>query len=134
MLFVDFQISKRFLNNIPFLTSMIISTLELQKLLQNKKADFALIDVRDADELQYGMIPSAHHIPLYEIEKAFGLNEKDFKHKYHFEKPEKKKQIIVYCRTGSRSGVAAAYLERIEYSRVKNYSGSVLEWSRVDPT
>ncbi len=112
---------------------MIISTSELQQLLVSKKErkNLVLIDVRRQDELHNGMIPQAHHLPLYELEEALNLNAKDFKKKYRFEQPDKKKLIIVYCRTGGRSHIAASLLRGLGYT-AKNYKGSIWEWSEVD--
>ena len=62
---------------------MIITTEELKKLIDDKK-NFVLIDVRRQDELHYGMIPTAHHLPLNDIEDAFDLDKQSFKKKYRF--------------------------------------------------
>ncbi len=110
---------------------MIISTEELKKLIDEKK-NFVLIDVRRDDELHYGMIPTARHIPLHEIEEAFDLSEKGFREKYGFTKPTKKKLIVAYCRSGGRSNTAMELLARRGFM-VKNYKGSVGEWSKIDP-
>lgn len=110
---------------------MIITTEELKKLIDGKK-DFVLIDVRRQDELHYGMIPTAHHIPLHDIEEVFDLDEQSFKKKYGFTKPTPKKLIVVYCRSGGRSSTATSLLTSKGYT-VKNYKGSVGEWSKIDP-
>jgi rhodanese-related sulfurtransferase len=112
---------------------MIISTSELQQLLASprEREKFILLDVRRHDELHNGMIPHAHHLPLHELEEAFSLSSQDFKKKYGFEKPSKKKLIIVYCRTGGRSSIAASLLLQEGYT-AKNYQGSIWEWSEID--
>ena len=108
----------------------IISTDELREII-NSKRDYVLIDVRTKNELNYGMIPNAVHLCLDDFEKAFSLNEKDFFSKYNFKKPAKSELIVVYCRTGNRSGAAAEYLESKKYN-VRNYKGSVQAWSLID--
>jgi len=90
-----------------------------------------LIDVRNNDELQHGMIPTAKHLPMDEVEEAFGLDEKEFKEKYGFLKLTKEELIIVHCRTGFRSNGVAIYLRDNGY-HVKNYLGSVQAWSLID--
>jgi rhodanese-related sulfurtransferase len=36
--------------------------------------------------------------------------------------------VIVYCRSGGRSGQAAMILETMGFSNVKNLTGGVLAW------
>ena len=110
---------------------MIITTPELQKLINAKNKDYVLIDVRRHDELHNGMIPTAVHLPLYELEEVFALDEKTFKKKYNFKKPDKKKLIILYCRTGGRSYTATSLLSQKGF-RAVNYAGSIWEWSEID--
>ena len=59
------------------------------------------------------------------------LTDEEFEKLYEFEKPSKEDLVILYCRTGSRSGMATEYLKDKEYN-VKNYLGSVQEWSKID--
>jgi rhodanese-related sulfurtransferase len=106
-----------------------ISYSELKKRVDEKSC--LLIDVREKHELAYGMIPSAHHIPLGEIEAAFKMEESEFEQQYHFSKPKKGSEIIFYCRSGNRSAFAADAAQRLGYASI-NYVGSVLEWSRFD--
>ncbi len=109
---------------------MEISTNELKEFIDRKKG-YILIDVRNNHELNYGMIPSAVHLCLQDFEGAFDLDDNDFFDRYRFRKPSKSKLIIVYCRTGSRSGVAEEYLKNKGYN-VRNYRGSVKKWSLID--
>lgn len=108
----------------------IIETSELKKIIDSKR-EFVLIDVRNNDELEYGMISSSVHLCLQDFSEAFDLSDNDFFDKYNFRKPSKSKLIIVYCRTGNRSNIAAEYLKSKGYN-VKNYRGSVKEWSLID--
>ena len=50
---------------------------------------YTLIDVRNKDELIHGMIPTAKHIPLPELQQAFQLDVQSFKEKYGFEELER---------------------------------------------
>lgn len=117
---------------------MIISTEELKRMIENGgvsrevgQRDFILIDVRREEELVNGMIPTAKHICLDDFEHAFDLEQEEFKDKYGFDKPSKDYLIIVHCRTGGRSAIAAEHLRRKGYN-VKNYEGSVRAWSEID--
>ncbi len=42
--------------------------------------------------------------------------------------PLQQQEIIVYCRSGNRSGQACLVLESAGYTNVKNLSGGMLEW------
>ena len=70
---------------------------EVQEKLENGE-QLNIIDVREMDEVKEGKIPNAIHIPLGLVE--FKMNELD-----------KKKQYVMVCRSGARSGRAATYLE-----------------------
>ncbi|WP_026834066.1 rhodanese-like domain-containing protein [Exiguobacterium undae] len=70
---------------------------EVQEKLENGE-QLNVIDVREVDEVKEGKIPEAIHIPLGLVE--FKMNELD-----------KKKQYVMVCRSGARSGRAATYLE-----------------------
>lgn len=108
----------------------IITTEELRSLIENRKI-FFLIDVRTKSELDYGMIPTAHHISLNELGDAFDLEENEFKNKYGFKKPTKNDLIVFYCKTGVRSSTAQQNLKSKGYN-TRNYKGSVKEWSQID--
>jgi rhodanese-related sulfurtransferase len=40
----------------------------------------------------------------------------------------KEKEVICYCRSGIRSGMAAMILEQMGFANVKNLTGGMLEW------
>ncbi len=40
-------------------------------------------------------------------------------------------EVIVYCRSGSRSGMAAQFLSQNGFSNVRNLSGGMLHWQEV---
>lgn len=73
-----------------------------------------VIDVREVDEVKEGMIPGAIHIPLGLIE--FKMNELD-----------KKKEYVMVCRSGARSGRATTYLEGQGYD-VTNMDGGMMSY------
>lgn len=44
-------------------------------------------------------------------------------------------EVVVYCRSGGRSGQAIEFLQRLGYSNLTNLTGGVLRWSDdVDAT
>lgn len=40
----------------------------------------------------------------------------------------KKDEVVVYCRSGNRSGQAAMILEQLGFENVKNLTGGMLAW------
>ena len=84
--------------------------------MMERETDYILLDVRTQDEYAQGHIPGAILIPDYEIsEKAESvLTDKD-------------QLILVYCRSGRRSKNAAAQLEEMGYTRIREFGG-ILDW------
>lgn len=109
---------------------MVVSTEELKKLIEDK-GEYILIDVRREDELGHGMIPTAKHLCLDDVEEAFELDDENFRERFGFDKPSKEDLIVVHCRTGGRSNMATQILSGKGYN-VQNYQGSVQEWSKID--
>ncbi|MFZ0390398.1 MAG: rhodanese-like domain-containing protein [Calditrichia bacterium] len=82
-----------------------------------------VIDVRTPQEYtgELGHIPDAVLEPLQEIEK--------WSENYQ---PRKDQKIILVCRSGNRSNVAADYLARKGFKRLYNIEGGMKEWNRLD--
>src|SRR3989338_833521 len=85
----------------------IVSREELKQLIESK-GKYVLIDVREKDELVHGVIPSAHNIPLGEVEAALDFSSEDFKKKYGFALV-KSDRLIFHCRSGGRSKKATEF-------------------------
>ena len=81
-----------------------------------QKEDITLIDVREPSEYKEGHIPGARLIPLGTIDKT--MTDK---------LPDKKKPLIVYCRSGVRSKKAAMKLVELGYTDVRDMGG-ILDW------
>ena len=91
--------------------SGLISYEELQAKMA-KKDKFVLLDVRTPEEFAEGHIAGAVLLPYDQVEqKAAGML------------PEKEKPIIVYCRSGRRSAIAADALRGLGYKDVKDFGG-----------
>lgn len=91
-----------------------------------------LIDVREPAEIDgTGLIPTAIRIPLGIVDKELAPNvsSTEFKKKYGRTKPDEKTYIIMQCRSGKRSQVAAEIAANLGYSNVHNYVGSWLDWA-----
>lgn len=70
-----------------------------------------VVDVRTPEEFKAGHYEGAINIPLAELEKNIKLF------------GDKEKPIVVYCRTGNRSGKAKIILEKYGYKNVINGGG-----------
>lgn len=91
-------------------------TAEQAKALMDTEQDYVIIDARTQSEFDEGHIPGAILIPEYEIaERA----EKEL--------PNKDQLILVYCRSGRRSKIAAQALVDLGYTNVKEFGG-IIDW------
>lgn len=70
-----------------------------------------LVDVRTPMEYEAGHIPGARLIPYDQVAARAG------------ELPAKDRPIVLYCRTGRRTGVAAATLAQLGYTAVYDMQG-----------
>ena len=100
-----------------------LDVLELKDLL-DRGENVTLIDVREPYEWDIGNLgpQGAKLIPLKQLPQR--LNEID-----------RSADIVVYCRTGNRSGRAAEFMRDQGFERVRNLVGGILAWSDdVDPS
>ena len=98
------------------LISKNISAQEFQRLIKDRK-EAIILDVRTADEVAEGTIGQAKHLDFY------GENFND-----ELNKLDKNKPILVYCRSGRRSGIAMVQLRELGFSEVYNLEGGIIEW------
>ena len=70
-----------------------------------------LLDVRTPDEYRQGYIPGSKNVPLQSISKVAGMID------------NKSTPIFVYCLGGVRSRQAAAILQQMGYTNVKDIGG-----------
>lgn len=94
---------------------MKISAEEAKKIMDNTD-DFVLVDVRETDEYADGHIEGALLIPYGEIEEKAAT-----------ELPDKEQTILVYCRSGRRSAIAAQTLTDLGYTDVRDFGG-IIDW------
>lgn len=91
-------------------------TAEQAKEIMDSQEDYIILDTRAQEEYDEGHIPGAILIPHDEItEKAESvLRDKD-------------QLILVYCRSGRRSKLAAADLVKLGYTNIKEFGG-IIDW------
>ena len=86
------------------------------KALMDSESGYIIIDARTQSEYDEGHIPGAILIPEYEIADRA---EKELL--------DKKQLILVYCRSGRRSKIAAEELVKLGYTNVKEFGG-IIDW------
>lgn len=91
-------------------------TAEEAKNIMDSSEGCIILDVREQDEFDAGHIPGAVLIPY---EQITGKAETML--------PDKDAQILVYCRSGRRSKIAAAALAQLGYTNIKEFGG-IIDW------
>ena len=94
---------------------MNITAKEAKEIMDTQEG-YIILDTRTQEEYDEGHIPGAILIPYDEItEKAEGiLTDKD-------------QLILVYCRSGRRSKIAAQSLVELGYTNIKEFGG-IIDW------
>ncbi|MBT8191170.1 MAG: rhodanese-like domain-containing protein [Saprospiraceae bacterium] len=96
------------------------SVIELKAMIDTGQS-FQLIDVREPYEHEFSNI-QGELIPLNTLTG-------------NFERIDKDKPVIIYCRSGARSGQAVMFLEaQLGLDNLYNLDGGILAWSdEIDP-
>ncbi|WP_242204813.1 rhodanese-like domain-containing protein [Aestuariivivens insulae] len=93
----------------------IVSSEEMQTLLQKEGVQF--IDVRTPEEYNEGFIPNATNINF--LSPTFLKD---------IESLDKEKPIIIYCRSGRRSGKCSKTLEEVGFKEIYDLEGGITKW------
>ena len=91
-------------------------TAEEAKAIMDTETDYIIIDARTEEEYAEGHIEGAILIPEYEIAD-----------RAEAELPDKDALILVYCRSGRRSKIAAEELVKLGYTDVREFGG-IIDW------
>ena len=94
-----------------------ISVADLHRMLSNTD-HFELLDIRTPAEIERGVLPNAVTLPMHLV--PLNLN-------YFSESP---RQIVIYCRTGSRSAQVCRFLNQQGINNVISLRGGVVKWSQ----
>ena len=91
-------------------------TAEEAKTIMDIEEDYIILDTRTREEYDQGHIPGAIQISHDEITEKAGevLTDKD-------------QLILVYCRSGRRSKIAAEALVELGYTNIKEFGG-IIDW------
>jgi len=96
-------------------------TVEEFKALLDEKKPYQLIDCRQPHEYEASNI-GGRLIPMNEIPQH--LNEFD---------PDT--ELVIMCRTGSRSAMVTEFLRRNGFPNAKNLKGGIFDWhDKIDPS
>lgn len=93
-----------------------VDVAEAQRRLDSREA--VLIDVREPDEWAEGHVAGATHIPLGELPSRLADVPRD-------------RDVLLFCRSGHRSGTATALLRGQGYARALNVEGGITAWRRA---
>ncbi len=95
---------------------------QLAERLKGEQKPF-LLDVRNPYEVEIASIPGTDLvIPLDQLSERIA-------------ELDKQAEMVVYCRSGARSGQAVAFLRHHGFSHVTNLNGGVLRWADdVEPS
>ncbi len=94
-----------------------VSPMELSRLVNHEQA--VIVDIRSHDEFAAGHIAKSRNIPLENIES-------------HSKKLEKlkKRPLVLVCQTGNRAGKAAMKLRKMEFDKLFQLKGGLIEWQK----
>jgi rhodanese-related sulfurtransferase len=92
-----------------------ISVDDLARMLRDED-HFDLVDIRTPVEMERGVLPNA---------KALAMHLVPLKLRFFSESP---RQIVVYCRTGSRSAQVCRFLNQQGINNVISLRGGVVRW------
>ena len=96
--------------------SYVTITAEAAKHIMDTEEEVVILDVRTPEEYNEGHIPGAVLLPNTEISSRADEVLAD-----------KSQLILVYCRSGRRSKMAAEELASMGYSNIKDFGG-ILDW------
>ncbi|MDX6631908.1 MAG: sulfur-carrier protein adenylyltransferase/sulfurtransferase, partial [Gaiellales bacterium] len=83
----------------------------------NGNGSLAIIDVRESEEVQRGLIPGAKHVPRGHLESRI-----------EGAVPDRSQHVVLYCASGNRSALAAKTLAELGYENVESMTGGYTLW------
>jgi rhodanese-related sulfurtransferase len=89
------------------------------KRMQQAGENFTLLDVRDKEDAEKGMIPGAVNLSRGTLEYSIDQVTTD-----------KDRKLVLYCGGGSRSALAASSLKRMGFKNVMSLAGGYRGWSK----
>jgi rhodanese-related sulfurtransferase len=106
-----------FFNELKIATQRFVSLTPAAAVQLMNSEDVVVVDVREPSETAGGKISRAIQIPVDAIAKRISELEK-----------HKDKTLLVYCKTGARSGLACKELAKQGFEKVFSLNGGILAW------
>lgn len=94
-----------------------VTTGDVQSRLENPERDWLLVDVRENDEFRAGHLP-----------RALGVGRGILEYHIADIAPDTEQEIVLYCRGGMRSALAADSLQEMGYTNVHSMIGGYRAW------
>lgn len=101
-----------------------VRTVSVDSAHELMQRNIPMVDVREAAELVEAAVPGAIHVPLGEIERdgVAALERRGLS-------PSGSDTVLLFCRSGNRSGIAARLLASGFGDRLVNVEGGLLAWA-----
>ena len=92
-----------------------VSGATLEARIDSGDRDVVVLDVRSPEEFAAGHVPGALNIPFDQVAQRFAEVPQD-------------KDVVLYCRSGRRAGIAAEALAAQGYTRLMHLEGDMPAW------
>ena len=106
-----------FFNEMKIATQRFASLTPAAAVALMNNEEVVVLDVREPGEILGGKIAGAIQIPFSGLSKRIGELEK-----------HKGKTLLVYCKTGARSGMACKELAKAGFEKVYSLNGGLAAW------
>lgn len=92
------------------------------------KPHAVVVDIREPNEYREGAIPGAIHVPrgVIDLLADHEYLERDVRLQ------DRDRPILLYCRSGLRSVLAADVLQRMGFTEVVSMAGGITDWKLVN--
>ncbi len=107
-----------------------ITVSDLKEMMDSEDM-YVLVDVRTANEFNSGYIPGSVNIPRGYLE--FWIDKEGFWDEEGMYVPLKEDKLVLFCRSGNRSSLAAVTLEKMGFTNVLSLQGGWKAWKEVYP-
>jgi len=91
---------------------------QLLELQASRDPELLVLDVRSPEEYAAGHVPGAVNVPYDQVAQRLAEIPKD-------------KDVVLYCRSGRRTGIAAEVLESNGYTRLQHLQGDMEAWVKA---
>ncbi len=91
---------------------------QVREMQAQKSAALYVLDVRTPEEFASGHVPGAVNIPYDQVASRLAEIPKD-------------KEVVLYCRSGRRAGLAASELEKAGYKDLQLMQGDMPAWEKA---